>query len=76
MRYAIASGLRGFSSSSLRVFVERETEHYAWVITADLRDAGTRLVLDADKLIPIEEPAPTGYRHASGLITLTGGCDQ
>lgn len=68
MTYAIASGLVGFRSSSLRVRVERTQGDYAWVRTADLLDAGTPLVLNASQL----EPQSSGevVRHKSGLVAL------
>ena len=37
--YAIATGLRGFRSDSLRVRITRQEPDYVWVITADLLDA-------------------------------------
>lgn len=48
--YAIASGLRGFRSSTLRVHVLRVEGAYAWVRTADIQDAGTALVLDVSQI--------------------------
>jgi|GEM_PF-3994485 len=48
--YALASNLIGFSSSTLRVKVTRTDRHYAWVMTADLQDAGTWLVLDISQV--------------------------
>ena len=53
--YAIARNLVGFSSSSLRVKVNQVEGTYARVTTADLRDAGTRLVLDVAQ-IEYEQP--------------------
>jgi hypothetical protein len=54
--HLLATGLRGFRSSALRVRLERTDGTYAWVWTADLCDAGTPLVLDVGQLEPIEEP--------------------
>jgi len=54
--YAIATGLIGFSSDSLRVRIERRDalSGCVWVRTADLLDAGTPLVLDAAQVAPLE----------------------
>lgn len=48
--YAIAHKLIGFSSSDLRVKVTRIDGQNAFVSTADLRDAGTQLVLDVSQI--------------------------
>jgi hypothetical protein len=64
--HAIAHNLRGFRSSTLRVFVTRVEGAYVWVRTADLIDAGTPLVLDAAQVEP-EQPV-TVERHADGLV--------
>ena len=72
--YAIASGLVGFSSDSLRVRVERVEGEYVFVRTADLREtAGIPLCLSADQ-IRYESDADqvVGWRHKDGLVTLTG----
>jgi hypothetical protein len=53
--YAVASGLVGFSLSSLRVRVVRVDSFYAWVVTADLADAGTPLTLNREQLASIGE---------------------
>ena len=66
--YAIATGLRGFRSSSLRVRIERTEGSIVWVRTADLLDAGTPLILDASQVTA--EEAETGLRHKTGLVTL------
>lgn len=70
MRYAIATGLRGFRSESLRVLVLREEAGLAWVVTADLLDAGTALVLDATQVEP--EVQVTDLRHSTGLVSFAG----
>lgn len=64
--YAIASGLVGFKSDTLRVKVIRSEGDYRWVVTADLQDAGTKLVLDASQVKP-EEPE-TVLMHKNGLV--------
>lgn len=55
--YALAHGLRGFGSNNttLRVRVERAEGNYVWVRTADLRDAGTPLTLDASQVEYLDE---------------------
>ena len=54
-KYAIASGLKGFGiHTSLRVRVLEVRGDYVWVITADMADAGTRLVLDPSQLTDAE----------------------
>ena len=68
MSYGIARGLVGFSSSSLRVRIERTEGSYAWVRTADIADAGTPLVLDASQ---IEAEGDGGAAcHKSGLVLI------
>lgn len=66
---ALASGLRGFRSSSLRVRVLEVRDGCAWVVTADLLDAGTRLVLDPGQLVALEGAAG-GLVHRVGLLEL------
>jgi hypothetical protein len=66
--YAVASGLIGFRSSTLRVIVTRREGSYVWVRTADLLDAGTALVLDASQ-VKNEEPETVLY-HREGLVAL------
>lgn len=64
---ALASGLRGFPSSILRVRVERVEGRTAWVRTADLLDAGTPLVLDISQVeSEPEDAAPS--RARGGLV--------
>jgi len=41
------------------------------VVTADLRDAGTHLVLSPERIRPEPESAPLA-RHRSGLVALGG----
>lgn len=53
--YALASALVGFTSTALRVRVTRLDAHYAWVVTADLADAGTALTLNRSQLSSIGE---------------------
>lgn len=67
--YAIATGLRGFCDTELRVLVTRrdETAGLVWVRTADLRDSGTPLVLNADQLRP-EQSVTTLVAHPAGLL--------
>lgn len=71
--YAIATGLRGFASDSLRVLVVRAEGPNVWVRTADLRDAGTPLVLDASQ-VTLEEDLPSegDAVHAAGLVVFGG----
>lgn len=66
-RTRIASNLRGFVSSSLRVIETRRDGDYVWVTTADLRDTGTKLVLDASQISDL--PEEYGQRHREGLVT-------
>lgn len=69
--YAIASGLVGFRSSTFRVRVTEQRNGVAWVMTADLLDAGTRLVLDASQVSPEPHSMPV-FRHRHGLVAFTG----
>lgn len=50
MSYFFATDLVGFRSSTLRVRVTERRAGYVWCITADLLDAGTRLVLGDDQV--------------------------
>jgi hypothetical protein len=68
--YALATGLVGFSSDTLRVRVVRQEGAYVWVRTADLRDAGTPLTLDAAQVTPLADYADEGVRHRSGLVVM------
>jgi len=43
--YFFATDLVGFRSTSLRVRVTERRDGYVWCVTADLLDAGTKLVL-------------------------------
>lgn len=66
--YALAHRLVGFRSTTLRVRVLERRAGYAWVITADLLDAGTRLVLDEAQVEEGEEahPITSAYDPRSG----------
>lgn len=65
--YAIATGLIGFRSSTLRVrIVEHLRYGYVNVVTADLLDAGTPLTLDAMQVAPVAESEVV--RHRDGLV--------
>lgn len=66
--YALASGLRGFASDSLRVKVTRAEGGYAWVVTADLLDAGTPLTLDRSQVVFEEEMQSASLQHADGMV--------
>lgn len=55
--YALATGLRGFRSDTLRVRVTEARDGLVWVVTADLLDAGTFLVLNASQVEALEEVA-------------------
>ena len=48
--YALASNLIGFKNDTLRVKVVRSEGNYRWVVTADLSDSATNLVLDASQV--------------------------
>ncbi|MEA2107893.1 MAG: hypothetical protein U9P07_00520 [Pseudomonadota bacterium] len=50
--YAVAFGLKGFRSSSLRIRVERDLGDVVIARTADLLDAGTPLALDRSQVRP------------------------
>lgn len=67
--YGIAHNLRGFRASSLRVAIERRERNYVWVRTADLLDAGTRLVLDASQVEP-ETASTVTVPHPAALVVL------
>jgi hypothetical protein len=71
--YAVAHGLKGFGTDSLRVRVTRidVASNNVWVVTADLRDAGTPLTLDGSQIEP--ETQGETLRHVSGLAELSGG---
>lgn len=68
--YALAQGLLGFSRSSLRVRVTRRELGYVWVVTADLCDAGTALVLDDHQVVDLPETVPAGVAHRAALVTM------
>lgn len=50
MSYFFATGLVGFRSTTLRVRVTERRDGYVWCVTADLLDAGCRLVLRDDQV--------------------------
>ena len=64
--YSIAHPVFGFRVSSLRVRVLRDMGTCCEVITADLSDAGTRLVLDKSKLTA-EVPSSV-LVHKNGFV--------
>ena len=71
-KYALASKLVGFSSTTLRVQVLRSEGDYRWVITADLRDAGTKLVLDASQVRDEPDAVEQIERYEDAMITCCG----
>lgn len=68
--YALASHLVGFADALLRVRVERIEGRIAWVRTADLREAGTPLVVDLSQLrgFEIQREEDGAVRHRTGLV--------
>jgi len=66
-QHALATGLIGFRSSTLRVRVIEIRDGYAWVITASLLDVGTKLVLDASQIIPEPTDVAVTYHHKLAL---------
>lgn len=64
--YALAHGLIGFASDTLRVKVTERRNGYVWVITADLLDAGCPLTLNENQVEFIE--AETVQMHKTGLV--------
>ena len=64
--YAIAHNLIGFASTTLRVKIDRIEGEYVWVTTADLLDAGTKLVLDAGQVEYEDTTSDLMYKH--GLV--------
>lgn len=68
--YALVT-LVGFGPSSveLRCRVTERRDGMVWVLTADLRDAGSPFVVPEDRVRP-EPGAPTGLRHRDGLVVL------
>lgn len=67
--HALAHRLVGFQSSTLRVRIEEWRDGCAWIVTADLLDAGTSLVLDISK---VEFTAET-QEALVGLGIMKGG---
>lgn len=71
--YALAHGLRGFGSDTLRVRVEEVRDGHAWVVTADLSSAGVPLTLRESQIEWLDDDhVADGVRHASGLVTFGG----
>jgi len=68
MRYALASGLRGFGSDTLRVRVLDEKDGYVWVVTADLRSSGVALTLNANQVKPLPDDGVMARPWAVGLV--------
>lgn len=66
MTYAIANNLKGFPTSSLLVNVIERRDGCAWVVTADLLDAGTPLVLDENQLEA--EKVFKVWMHKKGVV--------
>ena len=68
--YGLASGLVGFPTSELRVKVtEAARSGHIWVMTADLADAGTPLVLREEQVQPLEDyVSADAWQHKSGLV--------
>ena len=68
--FALASGLIGFRSSTLRVRVTERRNGLVWCRTADLQDAGTPLVLRDDQVR--DEPSEffNVLVHAAGFVGL------
>lgn len=64
--YAVAHNLKGFRSTTLRVKVVRAEGSYRWVVTADMLDAGTSLVLDANQVV--DEAPETVQIHRNGFV--------
>jgi len=68
--YAIAYGVVGFLSTSIRVRVIEQRDGYAWVVTASVLDAGTPLTLNSSQIEMEWEWEDDAVVHADGLITL------
>ncbi len=66
--YAIASNLVGLPSSTLRVRIVRDVADCYEVVTADLLDAGTRLMLSKSKVALEGAPTSTLLSHKDGLV--------
>ena len=64
--HVFANNLRGFRSSSLRVRITRIEGHDVFVVTADLLDSGTALVLDDSQIG--EEVECVSLIHREGLV--------
>lgn len=70
MTYGLATGLRGFRSSRLRVAILRREGDTVWVRTADLLDAGTPLTLRWQQIAPLGDDHPE-MMHRSGLVSFS-----
>ena len=69
-QYGLATGLKGFGPiSTLRVRILEARDGVVFVVTADLADAGTRLVLNPSQVEP-EPSAAEPSVHATGLVAL------
>lgn len=67
--FALATSLIGFRTSTLRVRVIDRRDGCVWVITADLIDVGTRLVLDPSQVEELPDyVTEVTYRHKDGLV--------
>lgn len=72
-RPALAHGLRGFASDSLRVLVTEVRDGHAWVVTASLIDVGTKLTIREDQIEWIDDAhAGDAVAHRTGLVSLGG----
>lgn len=67
--YAIASGLVGFRSSSLRVRVTRREYGLVWCLTADIQDAGTQLILNEHQVVAIRDNE--SLSHKDGFVVFS-----
>lgn len=67
--YVVAE-VRGFSTSTLRCLVTRVSGSQVFVLTADIADVGTPIVVDADKVRPMSDEAAMVHKH--GLVNLLG----
>ena len=67
-QYALATALKGFRATALRVVVTRREAGLVWVRTADLLDAGTSLVLKASQVSDLPEASAT-LTHRGGLVS-------
>lgn len=69
--YAVAYGVKGFGRiSHIRVNVTRVEGDCVWCRTADIRDAGTPLVLSLSQIEWEVEWKDEDFVHKDGLVTL------